>query len=331
MIQKSLFKPKWWFANSHLQTIFPTLARRRIKAPISRIERLELPDGDFIDLAWAENGLSATAPVVIFLHGLGGSVNSHYAAGLMHVVNGCGWRAVLMHFRGASNEPNRLLRAYHSGDTNDLDYFLHQLAIREPTTKKAAVGVSLGGNVLLKWLGEQGTQSLVHAAVAVSVPFQLHKAADRIAHGFSRFYQIYLLRHLRLIFQKKLAKHAPTFPALNNLAAIRCFWTFDDQITAPLHGFAHVHEYYRKASSRQYLCGVATPTLIIHALDDPFMAPEIIPTLEELSTQITLEISPKGGHVGFIAGNPLVRPIYWLERRIPEFLVDYLGGSIADQ
>ena len=324
MIVQSAFKPAWWLANTHAQTLFPTLTRY-LKTPIDSHERFELPDGDFVDLAWAVNGLDSDSPVVVLLHGLGGSVNSTYISGLLHAVNRCGWRGVLMHFRGASHEPNRLARAYHSGDTGDLDCLLHALAKREPHTKKAVVGVSLGGNVLLKWLGEQGSQSLVHAAVAVSVPFQLGLVADRINQGFSRVYQAYLLKNLRRVFLRKLGKHADILPSsVSNLDAFRCFWTFDENITAPLHGFPHVHAYYREASSRQYLTNIVTPTLIIHALDDPFMTPEVLPGIDELSEAITLELSSKGGHVGFIKGLIPGMPIYWLDQRIPEYLSEYL-------
>jgi uncharacterized protein len=320
MIIASAFKPAWWLANAHSQTIYPTLVRH-IRTPIDSKERLELPDGDFIDLAWGVNGLADSAPLVILLHGLGGSERSGYVGGLMNAFNHCGWRALLMHFRGASNEPNRLLRAYHSGDTADLNYLLNCLAAREPQSKKAVVGVSLGGNVILKWLGEQGPQSLINAAVAVSVPFQPRLVADRINRGFSRIYQGYLLRRLKQIFEKKKNSFKGEIPkVLQDISKWQCFWTFDENVTAPLHGFAHVHDYYREASSRRYLANIATQTLIIHALDDPFMTPSVVPLAEELSDDVILELSTKGGHVGFITGNVPGKPVYWLEERIPEFL-----------
>ncbi len=323
MIAESSFKPAWWLGNAHAQTIFPVLMRS-LKAPIDRTERFELPDGDFIDLSWAVNGLSKDAPLVIFLHGLGGDVNSKYVSGLLHAVNQCGWRGLLMHFRGASAEINRLPRAYHSGDTADIDCLLRALEKREPRTKKAIVGISLGGNVLLKWLGEQGSQSMVHAAVAVSVPFKLGLVADRINQGFSRLYQKHLLERMRSVFKRKLEGHAHDFPpSCSKLDSIQCFWTFDENITAPLNGFPHVHAYYREASSSQYLVNIATPTLIIHALDDPFMTPAIVPKEAELSKDITLELSHKGGHVGFITGNVPGMPVYWLDQRIPQFLYNY--------
>lgn len=324
MIIKSAFRPAWWLANNHMQTMYSTFMRH-VKAPIDKTERFELPDGDFVDLAWAVNGLSPDAPLVIFLHGLGGSADSTYVAGQLRAFNQNGWRAVLMHFRGASNEPNRLPRAYHSGDTGDLDCFLHALAKAEPNTKKALVGFSLGGNVALKWLGKHTSQSIIQAAVAVSVPFQLRLVADTINHGFARFYQSHLLKRLRKVFIRKLAAHGDSLPfTLKELEELRCFWTFDENITARLHGFPHVHAYYRESSSSQYLINITTPTLLIHALDDPFMTQDALPRADELSPSVTLELSRRGGHVGFVSGGVPGRPIYWLDKRIPEFLQSWV-------
>ncbi|MDP1601888.1 MAG: hydrolase [Legionella sp.] len=320
MIIPSEFKPAWWLTSPHGQTLYPALARR-IQAPVDKKERIELPDGDFIDVAWAINGVSPDAPLVILLHGLGGNLNSTYVAGFMRVFNQNGWRAVLMHFRGASDESNRLARAYHSGDTADFDFLLNLLHEREPHTLKAAVGVSLGGNVLLKWLGEQGAQSLLKTAIAISVPFQLRLVADKMSRGFSRVYQRYLLKKLRRVFIKKALSFNTELPEpLKNFEKWRCFWTFDENVTAPLHGFSGAHDYYREASSFKYLQTIATPTLIIHAKDDPFMTAEVLPHEDELSNQVQLELSEKGGHVGFISGNFPGKPVYWLEERVPNYL-----------
>lgn len=326
MIVNSSFKPVWWLSNKHAQTLYPTLVKKRLKPPIDFHERLELPDGDFIDLAWCINDLNKNAPLVILLHGLGGGVNSIYVSGLLRAFANAGFRGVLMHFRGASEEPNRILRAYHSGDTADFAYFLDILAKREPFTKKATVGISLGGNVLLKWLGETGASLWIDAAIAVSVPFQLSSVADKMSQGFSRLYQAYLLKRLRHTFLKKLNYFNDAPFSNNDLLSLKTLWEFDEQITAPINGFKSAKEYYQKASSRQYLKGIAIPTLIIHAQDDPFMTPDVIPSPKELSSQITLELSQYGGHVGFIAGTGISQsqPMYWLEQRIPEFLKSYL-------
>ena len=319
MIIDSEFKPAWWLTNSHAQTVFRTLTNR-VSAPIDNTERLELPDGDFIDLAWAVNGLPQDAPLIVLLHGLGGGVSSPYVGGLLRSFNQAGYRGVLMHFRGASHEPNRLPWAYHSGDTADFSYFLEELNRREPSTAKAVVGVSLGGNILLKWLGETGSQSLIQSAVAVSVPFQLHTVADCVNQGFSRIYQVSLLRGLREVFLKKLAVVNTLMPlSTHDLWSLKTLRSFDQRITAPLHGFPSVDAYYQYASSKQYLKGIATPTLIIHAKDDPFMLPDVVPKEDELSADITLELSQQGGHVGFISGEIFGRPEYWLEQRIARF------------
>ena len=327
MIIESTFKPAWWLKNSHIQTIYPTLVHRT-PAVIDYCERLELPDGDFIDLAWAINGLPASAPLVVLLHGLGGSINSVYVAGLLRAFRRAGYRGVLMHFRGASGEPNRLPRTYHSGDTGDLAYLLQCLYQREPNTKKAVVGVSLGGNVLLKWLGEMGAQSLIKTAVAISVPFELERVADRVNQGFSRLYQAYLLQGLRTVFLKKW-ELVNTVVALtpSDLCSLKTLMAFDDCITAPLHGFKNAKAYYAESSSRQYLSAIKTPTLIVHALDDPFMTPDVVPEEKELSSDVILELSQNGGHVGFVTEHNRNQVTSWLEQRVADFLGPFLSET----
>ncbi len=316
----SRFKPAWWLPGSHAQTLFPFIARRRLEITTHR-ERLTLPDGDFLDLDWALDA-PLDAPLVLVLHGLEGSLRSHYAAGLLRCLNQAGLRAVLMYFRGCSGEPNRLPRGYHSGETSDLAWVVTQLREREPETPLAAVGFSLGGNVLLKWLGEAGAQADLHAAVAVSVPFSLAIAADRLDRGLSRIYQAYLLHRLRRSLRAKQARMALpiSLPALGQLDSFR---RFDDAVTAPLHGFAGVDDYYARASSRAFLARIIRPTLILQAQDDPFMTPAALPHLEELAPAVRMELSIQGGHVGFITGR-FGRPEYWLEQRIPTFLFEQL-------
>lgn len=320
MITESHFKPAWWLTNPHAQTMYPTLMRR-VNAPVYKMERLELPDGDFIDLAWAVDGCDSRGPLVIFLHGLGGNIQSSYVGGQLRAYNERGWRAVFLHFRGASTEPNRLPRIYHSGDTQDLNYFIQILHQREPKTPKAVVGFSLGGNVLLKWLGEQENQPYIQAGVAVSVPFDLYQVVHRLSQGFSSIYQKYLLRKLYRSLHAKLEHYPVHMPDyVCQLDFYRDFLTFDHEITAPLHGFNSGNDYYQRSSSRQFLSKINTPTLIIHAKDDPFMTTAVIPNDSELSASVTLELSEAGGHVGFITGSVLGRPIYWLDNRIPDFL-----------
>lgn len=277
---------------------------------------MELPDGDFIDLDWTSN---VHGPIVIVLHGLEGSIRSHYAGNLLKVLESNGMRGVLMHFRNCSEEPNRMANSYTAGETRDLAYLVDQLKIREPATPLATVGFSLGGNVLLKWLGEGGNNTCVNAAVAISVPYELAKAADTFTRGFARTYQWYLLRGMRFSYLKKILLMPAPLKKMD-LMALKSMWDFDERITAPLHGYDGVEDYYSQASSRQYLKGIRIPTLLLHAMDDPFMTPDSIPTEAELSPCVTLEVSARGGHVGFVTGEYPWSPRYWLEQRIVSFL-----------
>ncbi len=315
------FKPAWWLPNSHLQTLWPVLCRRDVKnLPLER-ERVDLPDGDFVDLDWI--GREKKGPLVMILHGLEGSIDSHYAKGMLKTVHDQSWRGVFMHFRGCSGEPNRLVRSYHSGETGDVDYVVKILFEREPNLSLAVIGFSLGGNVLLKWLGETANQNKLKAAIAVSVPFELHKAASRIQHGFSKFYQWYFIKCLRQRLSYKFQVKPPHVdPSL--IYRVQSMYEFDDKITAPLHGFSGVGEYYSIASSRQYLATICVPTLIVQAKDDPFMTEDIIPAPHELSPAVKLEVTDAGGHVGFVSGKFPWKPEYWLEKRASGFLRDHL-------
>ena len=319
----SKFKPAWWLKNSHMQTLWPALCRRDIKDLSLERERLELPDGDFIDLDWVDRKEKA-GPLVLMLHGLEGSIESHYSKGMLQTITQAGWRAVFMHFRGCSGEPNRLPRGYHSGETGDLHYVIRILQERTNNQAIAAIGISLGGNVLLKWLGETGTNNPLKAAIAISVPFELHKAASRIQFGFSRFYQWYFIKCLRDRLTLKFKEKPSTVWNIEQVNQINTMYEFDDKITAPLHGFSSVEEYYTAASSRQYISAIRIPTLILHAKDDPFMSEDVIPQADELSPQVLLEVTEGGGHVGFISGSVPWRAEYWLETRAPQFLREHL-------
>ena len=318
-VASSDFRAPWWLKSTHLQTIFGTLFRRRAAIGLRR-ERVELSDGDFLDLDWTPG---ARGPVVLVLHGLEGSSDSPYVRGMLETIHAQGWRGVVMHFRGCSGVPNRLPRSYHSGDTGDLSEIVARIAAREDVSSVAVVGYSLGGNVLLKWLGEQGASAPVAAAVAVSVPYTLSLAADRLAQGLSRIYQYRLIADLRAKLRRKFSGGACPID-LDLAHSSQNFWEFDDRVTAPLHGFEDVHDYYNRSSSRQYLAAIRVPTLILHAEDDPFMTPEVLPRDDELSPDVRLEISAGGGHVGFVYGKLPWRPRYWLEERIPAFLKEHI-------
>jgi len=316
------FKPAWWLPNPHLQTIWPVICRRSIKNLKIERERFELPDGDFVDIDWVRN--NNTGPLVLILHGLEGSIESHYAKGMLKTISKNGWRGAFMHFRGCSGEPNRLPRSYHSGDTEDVQFVTQQLLAREPGLDIAAIGFSLGGNVLLKWLGETRQANPLKAAIAISVPFELNKAASHICKGFSKFYQWYFIRCLRETLARK-CRATPLPVDSSVLYQVTTMYDFDDKITAPLHGFASVDEYYALSSSRQYLRSIDVPTLIVQAKDDPFMPEDVIPRRSEISPKVELQVTESGGHVGFVSGKYPWRPEYWLEERVPEFLKAHLG------
>lgn len=321
------FEPAWWCRGAHLQTIWPTCFRRSRGEPLAR-ERLELPDGDFLDIDWARAGFAPERATVLLLHGLAGSSRSHYAGGLLAAFDGEGWNAGLMHFRGCSGEPNRLARSYHSGETGDLEYIVRLLRTRSRGAPLGLVGVSLGGNVLLKWLGERGAGAPVAAAVAVSVPFLLARAADRLEVGPSRLYQWYLLRSLRRSLELKRC-HVDLPLAVRDLARLKRFRDFDEHVTAPLHGFRGADHYYAAASSHGFLPRIAVPTLIVQARDDPFLSPDAIPDARELPDCVTLELYDTGGHVGFIAGEWPWRARYWLDERVPAYLRECFEGVEA--
>jgi len=322
--QLAAFSPPWWCRNPHLQTLWPVLFRRRPRPPLRR-ERLELPDGDFVDLDWT---LNETGPLIALFHGLEGSSRSHYARAMLDALPRHGYRAVLMHFRGCSGVANRLPRAYHSGDTGDIDFLVRTLKQREPNTPLAVIGYSLGGNALLKWLGEQGAKAPVVAAAAISVPFLLNKSSAHLNRGFAKIYQRYLLNSLKANVRRKSAALPPPVP-LESLDHMKSFFDFDDRITGPLHGFRDAMHYYTQSSSRQYLHQIRVPTLIVHSTDDPFMPSSVVPQAAELSPAISFVLHPRGGHVGFISGGNPLRPRYWLDETLPAWLDSQLRNVRA--
>jgi predicted alpha/beta-fold hydrolase len=329
MLIETTFKPAWWLSNAHLQTIYPALMRKSSVLIGLKRERLITPDNDFIDIDWCGEG---NQPLIILLHGLSGSTQSGYIRGLQQALLSKGFRTVALNFRGCSGELNYSARCYHSGETEDIHFLYQWLREREPETPIGAVGFSLGGNVLLKWLGEQGNQLSLFAAVAVSVPLVLSICATKLDTGFSKFYRKILLSELKEhVEEKKLHlerlgnfQEVKRIEKLGDISDIESFWQYDDRVVARLHHFKDVHDYYLRSSSRQFLKSIAITTLLIQALDDPFMTEEVIPNLDELSPTIQLEITQGGGHVGFIGGDIPFKPSYWLDQRIPEFFEQQL-------
>ena len=314
------FRPAWWLPGPHLQTLWPVLFRRRGRPRLVR-ERLELPDGDFLDLDW--NGPDTPgAPLALLLHGLEGSSASPYAWGLLAAFLRRGWPAAVMHFRGCSGEPNRLARSYHSGETGDLAHVVAALARRAPGRPVFAAGISLGGNVLLKWLGETGPDAPLAGAAAVSVPLDLSRCADRLERGLSKGYRWYLVRELHRSVRAKFGQWRASPIDLAELSRWRTFRQFDDHVTAPLHGFAGAEDYYRQSSSGRFVARIRVPTLIVQARDDPFLPDDPPPAA---SPCVRWEAFPRGGHAGFVAGTVPGRPRYWLDERVPAFFEEALS------
>lgn len=314
------FKAPWWAKNRHLQTVWGSLFRRLPTLPEMQRNRFELDDGDFIDV---DIYRQENRPTILLLHGLEGSIDSPYIRGMIDSAKTKKWQIAVMHFRSCSGEPNRLMRSYNSGVSDDLHAVIERLK-QISIQVDYIVGYSLGGNVLLKWLGEQSKNASIKAAVAVSVPLMLDICATEIHRGFSRIYETALLRTLRHKTRGKTLKFgSDKLPALEDISKLNSFWKFDDKVTAPVHGYKNAKDYYRRASSRQFVKHIKTPTLIIQSEDDPFMNSTVLPNMQEIPTNVILETNSHGGHVGFIHGKWPWRAEYYLEQRIPHFLENH--------
>lgn len=328
------FQPAWWLPGGHLQTIFPAIFRRQAKLEVRR-EPIELPDGDLLNLDWApeQAGLTGASPLLVVLHGLEGSLRSPYVTGIMRVMSARGWRVLLMNFRGADGQPNRLARAYHSGETEDVAYLLSLLRGRFPEAPLFLLGYSLGASVTLNYLAERGEQTPLCAAAAVSTPFELGACAARVHRGLSRLYELRLMFALRRSLWRKFSLVSEALGLTRRQAlGLWDFRSFDERITAPLHGFQNADDYYDKASCRPKLGKIRVPTLVLQADDDPFMGEDTTPSEEELPPQVRMERSASGGHIGFVAaGKRPFQPDYWLERRLPVFLEEALLRSRGHQ
>ena len=314
------YRPARWLPGPHAQTIWGRFARSRPRVP-TIVECLATPDGDSVELHHIAG--DGTGPRVFLLHGLEGSVRSHYVGGLFAEAAARGWGASLLVFRGCGAAANSAPRFYHSGETSDLAHVFATLRARWPESDWLMAGVSLGGNVLLKWLGEQGDRldpSIV-AAAAVSVPFDLEAGAIMISRGFARIYDRTFLRSLRKKARAKLTR----YPALFERGALeraRNVFEFDDAVTAPVHGFSSAHDYYERSSSIGFLPRIRVRTLLLSAQDDPFLPREVLSRVAEIANSnnaLETEFHPRGGHVGFVAGPLPWRPVYYAERRVFAF------------
>jgi predicted alpha/beta-fold hydrolase len=310
----------------HAQTLYAALLAPRPRVSFVR-ERWDTPDGDFIDLDWTHRLDSRVEPkvpgeaipFVVLFHGLEGGSRSQYAAALMAATRDRGWRGVVVHFRGCSGELNRLRRAYHSGDSAEIDWILRRFRQDHPASPIYATGVSLGGNALLKWLGEQRTaaRAVVNAAAAICAPVDLMASGDALGRGVNMIYTRNFLATMR---RKTLAKLA-RFPDLcdrDRMLAARTLREFDDVVTAPLHGYRDTDDYWTRASAKPLLPRVAVPTLMINALNDPFLPATALPAASEVAAAVTIDFPAHGGHVGFVAGAFPGR-LDWLPQRILNF------------
>lgn len=319
-IIQSLFHPPILLANGHVQTILPELLRRRCRVDFKG-ERLELEDGDFLDLDWIRGGSNRLA---ILTHGLEGDTEAAYIRGMAESLSGAGWDILAWNFRGCGKEPNRLARFYHSGETGDIATVVRHAA--GGYERVALIGFSLGGNVTLKYLGEAPPPPPVAVAAAISTPVDLASSA-RALDG-RRSNRIYLHRFLQTLIAKVEAK-ALRFPnelAAGGARAIRSLQEFDNRYTAPLHGFRDAADYWARASARPFLSRITVPTLLLNACDDPFLTPESLPFEDaNASPFLFLETPAHGGHVGFLDFARGIQP--WSERRVVQFLDEAFGGK----
>jgi uncharacterized protein len=297
------------------------------------MERWDTPDGDFLEIhrLAAEQG----APRMLLLHGLEGTVRSHYAQALLNEAARREWGADLMIFRSCGSQPNLTRRFYHSGETTDVGFVLDKILDEFPTSPLALAGVSLGGNVLLKFLGERGKDlpSQLRAAAAVSVPFDLARSSRRINRGFSRFYQRFFLNSLRKKAQEK-ALRFPDLASRDRIAALRTLEDFDNLITGPLHGFRDAQDYYARSSSLSYLKSIKLTTLLFSAVDDPMLPAEVLDEVREAARDnpaLEVDFVDRGGHAGFITGSVPWRPFYYAEHRVGEFFAHQFAVSPAPE
>ncbi|PSU33124.1 hydrolase [Photobacterium lutimaris] len=313
------FHPAKGLANPHLQTLLPRFLRRKpLFTPLT--QRIETPDGDFLDLAWTAPLAQASSdqPVMILFHGLEGSFHSPYANGLLYAAKQQGWLGVMMHFRGCSGEMNRKPRSYHSGETSDARFFIQWLRQQLPNQPLFAVGVSLGGNMLVNYLAESGEHSELTAAQVISPPLDLAACSERIQQGFSKVYQQYLLGSMKRNLSRKITALPDAMPITHeDVEQLETLWQFDEFVTAPLHGFKNATDYYQRCSGLPRLGEVTIPLRVIHAKDDPFMTDAVIPTTS-LPPHIQYDLYPNGGHVGFVTGS-WRQPDFWLEKTVPEW------------
>lgn len=307
-----------WLRGGHAQTIYPATCLPRPPVRYRR-ERWTTPDADFIDLDFVEG--QPGQPLLVLFHGLEGSADSHYARALMHAATALNWAGVVVHFRGCSGEANLMPRFYHSGDAEEIDWIvqrLHQQRLERGVGALHAVGISLGGNALLRWLGEspQHASTMLSAACAISAPLNLTQGGAALSRGINRIYTHAFLRSLKPKCLRKLEQ----FPGLydrQRLLQARNLYEFDNIVTAPLHGYRNTDDYWHRASSCHVLTDIRVPTLVLNAQNDPFLPARYLPP--QASAKVLLEYPAEGGHAGFVSGRA-PGSLAWLPQRIVQFL-----------
>lgn len=312
------YRAPWWLPGGHLQTIYARSLAKRMTVSYKR-ERWDTPDRDFIELDWLDHSDDSLG-LVLLLHGLEGCSRSHYAISLMDALARRGWAGVVPHFRGCGAEINSLARSYHAGDSEEIDWILRRLKNQAPRRPLFVVAISLGANMLLKWLGERGddASAIVEKAVAVSAPLDLHAAARELDRGFKRaMYTRHFLRSMRPKVIAKIAAHGMAIDP-GAVRACRTFRAIDDLYTAPVHGFENADDYWRQSSSKPWLKSIRVPTLVINAKNDPFLPVSALPEPGDVSRHVILEFPETGGHVGFVTGD-FPGTIEWLPQRAMQF------------
>lgn len=329
------YKAPWWLPGGHLQTIWSALYARKRHAPQQVLlrERWNTPDGDFIDLDW-QQASHPGRPLMVMFHGLEGSSLSHYAQACADWAAEQDVHWVMPHFRGCGGELNRKPRAYHSGDHAEIDWILRRLRDQHRTaggTVLVALGVSLGGNALMRWAGEHGesARQQADALAAICSPLDLARSGQAIGQGFNR--QVYTRMFLRSMKPKALAKLAqhPGLFERKRLQAARDLFDFDNVFTAPLHGFRDTHDYWRRASAKPLLGRVRVPALLVNALNDPFVPASSLPGPADVSDSVTLWQPRHGGHVGFASGR-WPGHVRALPDRVGHWLLQAAGVSQED-
>ena len=311
------YQPPAWLPGGQAQTLWPLLIK---PLPIGlRRERWTTPDGDFIDVDHLDG--PANSPLLVLFHGLEGSANSHYAISTARTCRAAGWRLALPHFRGCSGELNHRPRAYHSGDSAEIDWILRRLQTANGGNKLHAAGISLGGNALLKWAGERGATAgeVVTGVAAFCAPLDLAACGHHLARGFNRIYTQHFLKTLKAVSAARLQKFPGLFDARRMQQASNLY-QFDDAVTGPIHGFSGADDYWRQASAKPWLKSIAVPTLAVNPKNDPFLPAHHLPKPAEVSRTVTLEQPAAGGHVGFVTGSFPGR-LDWLPQRLLHFFL----------